>query len=164
MNRQYPNQDTNPRSTGKKRQPHGSLVADRSLREQRSADLTITGSILDQLNQAFAEGHDEARLRQQLDTRIQSIWISVPRDPVLPKRVRALVPEHCARLRWDDAEVLVDAIEHLVEVEKLNLHDEVIAIRIVIARLGGVHSAMRIGRMVIAELQKRRKTSNLHTL
>lgn len=120
----------------------------------------ITGPVLDRLNQAFAEGHHKPRLHQQLDAELQSIWISLPRDPVMTKRLRALVPEHCERLRWDDAEVLVDAIEHLVEVEKLNLHDEVIALRVTIARLGGVHSAMRIGRLVIAELQNQRKTGN----
>jgi hypothetical protein len=151
-------------SEGKQRKPHGSLVADRPPRERRRAGTMITGSVLDRLNQAFAEGHDEPRLRQQLDAAIQSLWISLPRDPVLTKRVRALVPENCERLRWDDAEVLVDAIEHLVEVEKLNLHDEVIALRVTIARLGGVHSAMRIGRLVVAELQKRRKTGNPHAL
>ena len=92
---------------------------------------------------------------------IQSIWVSLPRDPVLTKRLQALVSADCERLRWDDAETLVDAIEHLVEVEKLDLHNEVIALRVVIARLGGVHSAMRIGRLVIAELQKRPKPGNI---
>jgi len=121
----------------------------------------IVGSVLDRLNQAFAEGHDELRLHQRLDTDLQSIWMSLPRDPVLTKRLQALVPEHCERLQWDDAEVLIDAIEHLVEVEKLNLHDEVIALRVTIARLGGVHSAMRIGRLVVAELQKQRGPGNL---
>lgn len=121
----------------------------------------IAGPVLDRLNQASAEGHDELRLRRQMDALIQSIWISLPRDPLLPKRLQALVPENCERLRWDDAETLVDAIEHLVQVEKLNLDDEVIALRVVIARLGGVHSAMRIGRLVIAELQKQRKPGNI---
>lgn len=156
MKRLNPQQDPNPGSGGKKRQPHGSLVADRPLRGRRNAGPTITDSVLDRLNQAFAEGHDEPRLRRQLDAEFQPIWISLPRDPVLPKRLQALVPEHCERLRWDDAEVLVDAIEHLVKVEKLDLHDEVLALRVTIARLGGVHSAMRIGRLVVAELQNRR--------
>ena len=120
----------------------------------------LAGSVQDRLNQAFAEGHDEVRLRRQMDGLIQSIWVSLPRDPALTKRLQALVQESCERLRWDDAEALVDAIEHLVEVEKLDIHAEVIALRVVIARLGGVHSAIRIGRLVIDEIQKRHKPKN----
>lgn len=125
------------------------------------APAIIPGPVLDLLNQAYAQGHHEPVIRKDMDGLIQSIWVSLPRDPVLTKRLLALVSGDCERLRWDDAETLVDAIEHLVEVEKLDLHNEVIALRVVIARLGGVHSAMRIGRLVIAELQKRRKPGNI---
>ena len=111
--------------------------------------------VLRQLLLASTEAHDEARLRERLLTLIMAIWILLPRDPALPERLRALVPYRCDQLKWFDAEILVDALEKVAGDQDPHLRAQLVTIRLVVARLGGIHSAMRIGRLAIEELQGR---------
>lgn len=113
----------------------------------------VYAPILHLLLQAFTEVHDEARLRAHMAELITWIWLLIPHDPTLPKRLHAFVPEHSERLKWDDAEDVVEALEKLVRAGDEELKAELVKLRLVIARLGGVHSAMRIGRLVAEELR-----------
>ena len=118
----------------------------------------VACSILRLLIQASAEGHDEARLRARLAELINLIWLLIPRDPVLSDRLRAIVPAHSERLKWHDAEDLADALEKLVGDGDEELTAELVKLRLVIARLGGIHSQMRIGRLAAEELRNRKST------
>ena len=120
--------------------------------------MMVVGPVLHLLIRASAEWQDEDRLRARMAELILLIWILLPRDPVLSWRLQALVPEQGAQLKWHDAEDVADALEAVVKDPDDDLRANLIALRLVIARLGGVHSQIRIGRLVSEELRNRKAT------
>ena len=114
----------------------------------------MIGPIRHRINEAAAKPRDEDHLRACLGELICLIWVLISRDPVLPRRLMALLPEHGDRLKVLDAEAVVDALEKVAgDNPDDHLRDHLLALRLVIAQLGGVHSAMRIGRVVIEEIR-----------
>ena len=113
----------------------------------------IVGPVLHLLILASTQAHNPERLRADMAELINVIWILLPCDPVLHPRLRALVPERSEELKVYDAEDVVDALEAVVANPGDDLRAQLIVLRLVIARLGGQHSAMRIGRLVTEELR-----------
>ena len=101
---------------------------------------------------ASAEAHDEPRLRTRLASRSTRLGSRCHGIPTC-HRLKALVPHQCEKLKWHDAEQVVDALEELATEGDSELRDILLGLRLTLARLGGVHSAIRLGRLAVDELR-----------
>ena len=125
--------------------------------------MMIISPVLRQLLLASTEAHDEVHLRESMRDLIISIWILIPYNPVLTPRLRSLVPAQGDKLKLHDAEDVVEALEAVAGDGDVELSEQLVALRLVIARLGGMISTIRVGRLIIEELRSKAQ-SNGQTL
>lgn len=110
--------------------------------------------ILPLLVKASTQSHDEERLRAELAAGFTALWCRLPRQPFLSPRQRRLV-EHPAKLKPMDADALIDAVAEIVGWSGHGLSADLIALTLIVARLGGVSAAVRIGLLAVGDLKGR---------
>lgn len=103
------------------------------------------------LNEASKEKHDPPALRVRMADQITSITRQVQRAPDLSLRLQQQVQEP-ARMKWMDAEDLVDALRKVIDEDDEILQVELLSLTLTVARLGSVVLAMRLGRLVVEEM------------
>ena len=112
-------------------------------------------TLLSLIVKASTQGHDEARLKAELVERIPPFMARLPRRPYLSPRLLRL-SEQPALLKAMDADDLLVAIRQVIGPKQSELADELVALTLIVARLGGVCCAVRIGLLAMEELRARR--------
>lgn len=115
--------------------------------------MAVVGPVVSALLQASVKPADRKVLRARLGEQFNAIWISVPRDPDIPPHLRNRISINSGKLPIREAEIVVEALEKLAGRDDEMLQQELLALRLTIARLGGVYSALWIGRRVVEELR-----------
>ncbi len=103
------------------------------------------------LIEASNERHDPPALSVRMAGQITSITRQLQRAPDLSPRLQHLVQEP-ARLKWMDAEDLVDALRKVIDEDDEILQVELLSLTLTVARLGSILLAMRLGRLVVEEM------------
>ena len=114
----------------------------------------MTHNLLSLLINAFHEGHDVPFLRAKLAIQIPLLQEKLPMEAALSPRLRRLIQDPQA-MKWMDLEDLIDVISSAAPTNNEQLQDELLALRLTVARLGGIHSSMKIGREIVDQLRSR---------
>lgn len=104
---------------------------------------------------ASTQGHDQHRLEQERAELLNELWVRLPRKPYLPPRLLRLT-QHPAKLKLTDADALIDAMRCAIGPRQGELSDKLLALTLVVARLGSASSAMRVGLVAVEELRRQR--------
>lgn len=102
--------------------------------------------VLPRLVRASTVAHDEPRFRADLAETLPLLLNRLPREPALSPRLRRLA-ENPVSLKPMDADNLVDAIAEVIGWTGHPLSDDLLNVTLLVARLGGVSAAVRIGRL-----------------
>ena len=115
----------------------------------------MTAKALRLLVKASSQGHDQPRLEAERAELFNEIWTRLPRKPYLPPRLLRLTAQP-TKLTALDADALIDAIRAVVGPKQGELSDKLLALTLIVARLGSTSSAMRIGLVAVEELRGKR--------
>lgn len=107
------------------------------------------------LRQASKEGHDDDRLRAKFAMRYLKLSRRLDREPSLSARLRRLT-EQPEQMRAMDADDLVSALRKVIDPNQPELQDDLLALTLVVARMGGLGCTVRIGLTVVEELRATR--------
>ena len=111
--------------------------------------------LLTLLRQAAKEEHDDDRLRADFAKRYLKLSRRLNREPCLSSRLLRLI-EHPEQMKAMDADDLVGALRKVIETNQPDLQDDLLALTLVVARMGGLGCTVRIGLTAVEELQATR--------
>ncbi len=115
-------------------------------------------NVIPMLVRASTQGHDKDRLTAQMADGFALILPRLKRKPYLSPRLLQL-SQQPALLKPMEADDLLTAIAVTIDKKDVELSHELLALTLIVARLGGIAASIKIGLLAIDELRAHRAST-----